>query len=226
MPHDVVTDARRRAVRTFHGRTGRLGPASQRAMHELLPLYGIQSPSLASAFPEEIPVVVELGSGMGEATVQMAASEPDVGIVAVEVHTAGVAALLRRVHTMNLSNVRVVHGDGVRVLDEMTTTGSLAGVRAWFPDPWPKGRHHKRRLIRPDLSVLMADRLAAGATLHAATDWADYAEQMVEVLDATPGMANTADKFAPRPDWRPLTRFERKGLAKGHTVHDVIFRKV
>ena len=162
---------------------------------------------------------------MGETTVEMALADPTTQILAAEVHLAGVAALLRRAEEAGLANLTVVHADAVQLL-QVVPSGSLAGIRCFFPDPWPKKRHHKRRLFRPELVALMADRLAIGGVLHAATDWSEYAGQMVAVLDAEPRMVNMYAGFAPRPIWRPVTRFEQRGLRLGHQVHDVMFRRV
>ena len=214
-------------VRTFHGRAGRLGPQSTRAMAELFPALGIPlaDADAVACFPAGTPVVLEIGSGMGEATAEMAAADPATGIIAVEVHTAGVAALLRRIEDSGLPNVRVVHGDAVTVLERMIPVDSLAGIRLFFPDPWPKARHHKRRFVRPDLVRMAVRRLTPGGLFHAATDWQDYAQQMLEVFSGEPDLVNEYDGFAPRPAWRPMTRFERKGLRRGHAVRDLMFRR-
>lgn len=218
------------SIRTFHARRGRLGPRAASALQDLLPRYGLDpvGPPLDfdDEFPGPLPVVVEFGSGMGEATAAMAKAEPGVGIIAVEVHTPGVSSLLRRIETERLDNVRVVHGDGIALLDRRIPAGSLAGFRSFFPDPWPKARHHKRRLIRTELVRLIASRLQTGATLHVATDWDDYAEQMLAVLAAEPMLSVHRDTSIPRPLDRPVTRFERKGLEQGHTVHDIVAVRV
>lgn len=196
-------------------------------MTQLMPVIGLPlSDSDATAtFPPGMPVVLEVGSGMGETTAEMAAADPGTAILAVEVHTAGVAALLRRVAEQDLSNVRVIHGDAVAVLERMIPADSLTGIRLFFPDPWPKARHHKRRFVRPDLVHRAAQRLTVGGLFHTATDWADYAGQMLEVLTAEPLLSNEFPDYAPRPEWRPQTRFERKGLRRGHIVRDLIFRR-
>ncbi|MFN8126148.1 MAG: tRNA (guanosine(46)-N7)-methyltransferase TrmB [Candidatus Nanopelagicales bacterium] len=216
-------------VRTFHGRSGRIGPAGRDALERLWPRFGVDLGDhpldLATTFPTCSRVVLELGSGMGEATAQMAAAAPDTGFLAVEVHTAGVAALLRRIDVMGLDNVRVADGDGVWVLERMITPDSLAGVHVFFPDPWPKARHHKRRFVRPDLIHLTATRLQVGGVLHTATDWPEYADQMLSVLSAEPLLVNRHSGFAPRPPHRPITRFERRGLRLGHPIADLVFER-
>lgn len=219
------------AVRTFHPRRGRLSPRQSEAIERLWPAYGLTVDGtpldLAALFGNDHPVVLEIGFGMGEATAAMAADAPDVNILATDIHTPGMGNLLHLVETGGLDNVRIAEGDAVRLLTEMLPAASLAGIRVYFPDPWPKSRHHKRRLIRPGFAALAASRLAPGGTLHCATDWAPYAAWMLEVLDAEPSLANTAEDggYVPRPAWRPMTRFERQGLAKGHEVADLVFRR-
>lgn len=227
MPQRSVAHPDGRHVRTFHGRTGRVGTQSRRALAQLFPRYGVDLDDrpIGDLFGRDLPLVVELGSGMGDATAAMAAADPDTGILAVEVHTAGVAALLRRIDSDGLTNVRVMHADGVEVLRRMIPADHLAGVRIYFPDPWPKARHHKRRFVRPDLISLTTRRLAPGGILHAATDWDDYAEQMLQVLSDEPQLVNLHPGFAPRPDWRPVTGFERKGLGQGHVIRDLMFSR-
>jgi tRNA (guanine-N7-)-methyltransferase len=171
-------------------------------------------------------VVCEIGFGMGEATAAIAAQQPDTDFLGLEVHSPGVGALLKRCAERGLRNVRVIQHDAVDVLKSMVPDASLAGVHVFFPDPWPKKRHHKRRLIQPDFVALVARKLAAGGVLHLATDWQDYAQQMLEVLAAEPALVNTAQGFAPRPPYRGPTSFERKGIAKGHGVWDLLFRRL
>lgn len=215
-------------VRTFHGRRGRLGPRSVHALDRLLPRYGLDPGpvDVSHLFAPPVPVFLEIGCGKGESTVALAAEQRDQGVIAVDVHTAGIATLLRACEALDLRNVRVVLGDGVQLLRDRIPSASLAGVRAFFPDPWPKTRHHGRRLVRPHLVSLMADRLAPGGLLHVATDWAPYADAMLEVLAAEPRLQNTAGTgFAPRPDWRPVTAYEQRGLLLGHEVRDLVFRR-
>jgi tRNA (guanine-N7-)-methyltransferase len=167
--------------------------------------------------------VLEIGFGMGDATAQVAAAMPETDFIGVEVHEPGVGALLKRVGEQGLDNVRIVAHDAVDVLQHMLAPASLAGVHLWFPDPWHKKRHHKRRLVQPALVALLASRLAPGGYLHCATDWQPYAEQMLAVLSAEPSLANTATAYATRPDWRPRTKFEIRGLKLGHGVWDLLF---
>ena len=215
-----------RSIRTYHARGGRSQPKAARAVTELLPRYGV-SPSGDPLTPSELfdpplPAVVEFGSGMGDATATMATDDPATGIIAVEVHTPGVGRLLRRIDNAGLANVRVVHGDGVLFLHERVPPGSLAGFRCFFPDPWPKKKHHKRRLIQPELVRLIVSRLASGAAVHLATDWADYAEQMIEVVTAEPDLDVVFTGAGDCPLPRPETKFEAKGKAKGHQICDIV----
>ena len=155
----------------------------------------------------------------------IAAGNPDKDYLGIEVHTPGVGSLLKRIAEQELANVRVIQHDAVEVVREMIAPDTLAGIHVFFPDPWPKKRQQKRRLIKPDFVALLGSRLAPGGYFHCATDWEEYAQQMLEVLGGEPTLANTAEGFAPRPDYRPLTKFEQRGLALGHGVWDVVFRK-
>jgi tRNA (guanine-N7-)-methyltransferase len=176
-------------------------------------------------FGRRAPLVVEIGFGMGQATAAIAQAHPGSDYLGIEVHAPGVGALLQRIDEQRLTNVRIVQHDAVEVLTEMIAPHSLAGLHVFFPDPWPKKRHWKRRLIQPPFVALAASRLAAGGTLHCATDWQPYAEQMLDVLSAEPLLVNTADGYAPRPAHRPETKFERRGTALGHGVWDLVFRR-
>ncbi len=200
-----------------------MGTGQQRALAELGPRF------LLPFRPEPLalagPTVLEIGFGMGDATAQVAAARPDLQFLGIEVHEAGVGALLKRIGEQGLQNLRLIRHDAVEVLERMIPADALAGVHVWFPDPWHKKRHHKRRLIQPGFVELLRTRLAPGGYLHCATDWQPYAEQMLEVLRAAPGFVNTAEGYAPRPDWRPLTKFEARGLGLGHGVWDLLFRR-
>jgi tRNA (guanine-N7-)-methyltransferase len=169
--------------------------------------------------------VLEIGFGMGDATAQVAAAHPHTDFIGIEVHVPGVGALLKRIGEQQLTNLLLVQHDAVEVLDHMVPPAALAGVHIWFPDPWHKKRHNKRRLVQPGFVAALTTRLAPGGYLHCATDWQPYAEQMLEVLSAEPGLVNTAAAgYAPRPAWRPLTKFEQRGLQLGHGVWDLLFR--
>ena len=210
-------------------RQGRVSGAQQRAVDTLLPVHGIAyapgALDFEHVFGRRAPTIIEIGFGMGETTAAIASAHPQNNYLGIEVHTPGVGGLLKLIGALELANVRVIRHDAVEVIEQMIAPGSLAGAHIFFPDPWPKKRHHKRRLIQPGFVALLASRLAPGAYLHAATDWQEYAEQILAVFAAEPGLANTAVGFAPRPDYRPLTKFESRGLKLGHGVWDVIFRK-
>lgn len=218
-----------RAIRSYVLRAGRMGTGQQRALAELSPRFVLpfqpQPLDLAQTFGRRAPAVLEIGFGMGGATAQIAATLPDHDFIGVEVHTPGVGALLKLLGEQRLTNVRIVQHDAVEVLDKMLAPGSLAGVHIFFPDPWHKKKHHKRRLIQPAFVQQLLTRLAPGGYLHCATDWQDYADQMLAVLSAEPGLQNTADGFAPRPAYRPETKFEARGLRLGHGVWDLVFKK-
>lgn len=219
----------RRGIRSFVRRGGRIGPGQRRALEQLAPRFVLPFTARQLADPAGFgrisPTVVEIGFGMGAATAQIAAAHPDTNFIGIEVHEAGVGALLKLIGEQHLANVRIVQHDAVDVLEHMIAPDSLAGVHVFFPDPWPKKRHHKRRLIQPPFVALVASRLAPGAYLHCATDWQPYAEQMLAVLSAEPLLANATAGYALRPDWRPPTKFEARGRALGHGVWDLLFRK-
>jgi tRNA (guanine-N7-)-methyltransferase len=212
------------AIRTYNARRGRLRPGRLDALTRLLPRYGWDQTRVDGSVG---PVVLEIGSGMGEATVAMAAADPERLYLAVEVHTAGVANLLSLIERADLRNVRVVRGDAVALLRERVAPGALDAIHAFFPDPWPKPGHHKRRLIQPSHVELMVSRLRVGGRLHCATDDRSYADAMLATLTAAAGLRNLAgDGFAPRPAHRPVTRFEQRGLAAGRTSLDLLFERV
>jgi tRNA (guanine-N7-)-methyltransferase len=234
-PSAPAPDAEPRAhrpLRSFVLRAGRLGTGQQRALEELGPRYLLpytaQPLDLDAVFGRHAPRVLEIGFGMGDATAQVAAALPGTDFIGVEVHTPGVGAMLKHIGERQLTNLRLVQHDAVEVLDHMLAPGSLAGVHLWFPDPWHKKRHNKRRLVQPAFVARLVTRLAPGGYLHCATDWQPYAEQMLEVLGAEPQLTNTTTDprgCAPRPDWRPLTKFEQRGLQLGHGVWDLVFRR-
>lgn len=220
----------KRSIRSFVLRQGRMSDAQQRAYTALLPKYGIRYQHTLldweQAFGRTAPKILEIGFGMGAATAQIAASMPQQDYLGVEVHTPGVGALLRLVEDQQLGNVRIIQHDAVEVLNHMIVEDSLDGIHIFFPDPWPKKRHHKRRLIQPELVKLLVSRLKPGGYLHLATDWQEYAEWMLEVLNAEPALTNTAESYAEKPDYRPETKFERRGLNLGHGVWDIVFMRI
>ena len=187
--------------------------------------YQPQPLDFKAAFGRNAPVILEIGFGMGEATAHIAALMPDQNFLCCEVHDPGIGALLKRIGEQGLSNIRIVQHDAVEVIEHMLPERSLAGVHVFFPDPWHKARHNKRRLIKPELVARLASRLQTGGYIHCATDWQHYAQQMLEVLGAEPQLANAARDYAPRPHYRPLTKFENRGLKLGHGVWDLVFVK-
>ncbi|AHI64583.1 tRNA (guanosine(46)-N7)-methyltransferase TrmB [Burkholderia thailandensis] len=218
-----------RRIRSFVTRAGRVSTGQRRAIDELGPRFVVPydnaQPDWDAVFGRRAPRVLEIGFGMGASTAEIAAHRPGDDFIGVEVHEPGVGALLKLIGEQQLSNIRIIQHDAVEVLEHMIAPDSLDGVHIFFPDPWHKARHHKRRLIQPPFVAQLAARLKPGAYLHCATDWQNYAEQMLEVLGADPSLENTAQDYAPRPDYRPVTKFERRGLRLGHGVWDLVFRK-
>jgi tRNA (guanine-N7-)-methyltransferase len=216
-------------IRSFVRRMGRMSLAQERFYADMMPKVGIQyAPQpidLDAVFGRSAPKILEIGFGMGETTARIAESCPESDYLGVEVHTPGVGALCKLISEKNLANLRICQHDAVEVVRDMLPEGSLSGIHVFFPDPWHKKRHNKRRLIQPPFVALLASRLKPGGYFHCATDWEEYGQQMLEVLSGEPTLENTADGFAPRPDYRPLTKFENRGLRLGHGVWDVIFRK-
>ncbi|WP_435581361.1 tRNA (guanosine(46)-N7)-methyltransferase TrmB [Amycolatopsis thermoflava] len=224
---------RLRSVVSYVQRGGRMTVGQQRAWERQWADIGRRVADLppgpidfAGWFGRPAPVLLEIGSGMGETTAQLAAAEPEVNYVAVEVYEAGLGQLMLRAERLGLENLRLLHGDAVIALKEHIEPDSLSGVRIFFPDPWPKKRHHKRRLVQPDFVKLVTSRLAPGGILHMATDWEHYAEQMLEVCSAEPALRNRFDDWAPRPSWRPVTKFEQRADQEGRISRDLIFERV
>ena len=220
-------------IRSYVLRQGRLSSAQQRAHETLLPRYGLPYAEsvidLDLAFGRTAPKILEIGFGMGETTADIAAAHPDNDYLGIEVHTPGVGSLLKQIDARALTNIRIIQHDAVEVLRHMIAPGTLDGVHIFFPDPWPKKRHHKRRLIQAPLVSLLVQKLKSGAYFHAATDWHEYAEQILAVLTAEPALqnaGNTATGYAERPAYRPRTKFEARGLKLGHGVWDIVFKRV
>lgn len=224
-------DPPRRGIRSFVLREGRLTPAQRQAIDRLWPQYGLtadQAVELDEVFGRQAPRVLEIGFGNGEALVQAAEAHPDHDFIGVEVYRPGIGRLLRTLAERELANVRVIHGDAVHVLGAAIMPASLARVHVFFPDPWPKKRHHKRRLIQPAFVERLAEVLWVDGVLHLATDWTDYAEHMRAVVEQDSRFANLAGPgcWSPDPAWRPRTRFELRGLKRGHVVRDLLYRRV
>jgi tRNA (guanine-N7-)-methyltransferase len=219
----------RRPIRSYVLRQGRFSPAQQRAREELLPRFGIafarQPIDFTAAFGRIAPRILEIGFGMGETTAAIAQAMPECDFLAVDVHGPGVGSLLKRIDALSLANVRIVQHDAVEVVAHMIPCASLAAVHVFFPDPWPKKRHHKRRLLQPSFVHELALRLEPGGRLHVATDWEDYAAEILATLAAEPRLENTVERYAERPAYRPVTKFERRGRDLGHAVRDLVFRR-
>jgi tRNA (guanine-N7-)-methyltransferase len=226
---DKPSDPSQRPIRSFVLRQGRTSPAQTRAHETLMPRYGApfkpQLLDLNELFGRPAPKILEIGFGMGATTATIAANRPELDFLGLEVHTPGVGSLLKLIEERGIPNLRIIQHDAVEVLQQMIAPDTLAGVHIFFPDPWPKKRHHKRRLIQPEFVKLLISRITPGGYVHLATDWEEYAEQMLAVLSAEEGLANTADGYAPCPDYRPETKFETRGLKLGHGVWDLVFRK-
>jgi len=218
-----------RHIRSFVQRRSHITPSQQEALKNLAPRWTVayqkQPLDFTRVFNRDANTILEIGFGMGEATAQIAQSRPQDNFLAVDVYDKGVGALLKRIDTLSLDNIRIIQHDAVDVVRDMLKDESLAGIHIFFPDPWPKKRHHKRRLIQPAFIAQLSSKLAPKGYLHCATDWENYAEQMLAVLSSEPTLVNTASGYAPRPDYRPLTKFEQRGLRLGHNVWDLIFRK-
>ena len=216
-------------IRSFVLRQGRMSDAQKRYIDELLPRFGIcyvaEALDYKASFGRSAPVVLEIGCGMGDTTAKIAAARPDTDFIGIEVHGPGVGNLCKLIEEQGISNLRVMQHDATEVVRDMIAPDSLAGVHVYFPDPWPKKRHHKRRILQPSFVTELARRLTPGSYLHCATDWEEYAVNMLEVMSAEGLLENTAIDYAPRPDYRPLTKFEARGLKLGHGVWDLIFRR-
>jgi tRNA (guanine-N7-)-methyltransferase len=227
--HGPATTSPHRTIRSFVLRQGRFSPAQQRAYESLLPRFGIAFAAaplnLSRVFGRTSPKILEIGFGMGETTAAIAKARPKDDFLAIEVHRPGVGGLLKLIEQERLANVRIVQHDAVEVVEHMLAPGTLAGAHVFFPDPWPKKRHHKRRLLQSAFVHALAERLAPRGYLHVATDWEEYAVEILETLRGETLLANTSPGFAPRPEYRPLTKFERRGLKLGHGVWDILFER-
>lgn len=226
-----MNDLRHRPIRSFVLRGGRLTSAQQAALVNLWPRFGIDQGvatlDFADQFGRTTDVIMEIGFGNGESTWQMAQREPDKDFIGVEVHEPGVGQLLMALEKNDIKNVRVACEDAVTFLNARIAAGSLAGVRIYFPDPWPKKRHHKRRIIQPGFVACLANHIASGGILHLATDWQPYAEHMLEVMNSSPEFENLSESgdYCERPSWRPHTKYEQRGKRLGHVVRDLLYRR-
>ena len=217
-------------IRSFVLRQGRVSNAQRRAYEELLPKFGMPYTkdllNFEIVYGREAPRYLEIGSGMGETTVSIARSHPQNDYLAIEVYTPGVGSLLKQIEEFKLTNLRIVQHDAVEVVNNMLPQEYLDGIHIFFPDPWPKLRHHKRRLIQPKFISLLCKHLKLGGYIHVATDWNNYADQILEVMSNELSLTNTARDFVQRPEYRPLTKFEQRGLRLGHKVWDLVFKKI
>ena len=217
-------------IRSFVLRQGRVSNAQRRAYEDLLPKYGVPYTkgllNFEMVYGREAPRYLEIGSGMGETTVSIARSHPQNDYLAIEVYTPGVGSLLKQIEEFKLTNLRIVQHDAVEVVNNMFPQEYLDGIHIFFPDPWPKLRHHKRRLIQPEFISLLCKHLKSGGYIHVATDWNNYADQILEVMSNELSLTNTARDFVQRPEYRPLTKFEQRGLRLGHKVWDLVFKKI
>ncbi|WP_172201876.1 tRNA (guanosine(46)-N7)-methyltransferase TrmB [Niveibacterium sp. COAC-50] len=227
--HLSVDDPKTRPIRSYVVRQGRMSPAQERFIAEGMPRWGVEYSAApldyAAAFGRAAPTILEIGFGMGDTTAAIAQTRPGDNFLGIEVHGPGVGNLCKLIEERGISNIRVMQHDAFEVVRDMLADASLAGVHVYFPDPWHKARHNKRRLIQSPFVHELAKRLVPGGYIHCATDWEDYAVQMLEVLSAEPMLENTADGYAPKPDYRPLTKFENRGLKLGHGVWDLVFRR-
>ena len=217
-------------IRSFVLRQGRVSNAQRRAYEDLLPKYGVPYTkgllNFEIVYEREAPRYLEIGSGMGETTVSIARSHPQNDYLAIEVYTPGVGSLLKQIEEFKLTNLRIVQHDAVEVVNNMFPQEYLDGIHIFFPDPWPKLRHHKRRLIQLEFISLLSKHLKLGGYIHVATDWNNYADQILEVMSNELSLTNTARDFVQRPEYRPLTKFEQRGLRLGHKVWDLVFKKI
>ena len=218
-----------RAIRSFVLRQGHMTAAQQRAIDTLWPRYGLdyraETLDLAQTFGRAAPKVLEIGFGMGTATAEIARRLPDTDFLAADVHGPGVGNLLKLIEEQGIANIRVMRCDAVEIVENMLADNSLDGIHIFFPDPWHKKRHHKRRLIQAPFVAKLLPKLKSGGYIHLATDWEEYAAQMLDVLHAFPGLENTAEGYAPTPAYRPETKFEARGKRLGHGVWDLVFKK-
>jgi tRNA (guanine-N7-)-methyltransferase len=225
----LLYDPTERRIRSFVTRAGRLSNAQGKAIEELGPRYCLSYSkevlNFDQVFGRHAPTVLEIGFGMGDTTAAIAAAMPETNFLGVEVHTPGVGSLLKLIGEQGLQNLRLIQHDAFEVVTNMIASEALAGVHIFFPDPWHKARHNKRRLLQTPFVQLLSSRIVSGGYIHCATDWQDYAEQMLAVLGEEPSLQNTAKDYAPRPAYRPETKFEKRGLRLGHGVWDLVFQK-
>jgi len=231
-PDQSVGEKYMRTVRSFVLRAGRMTEGQQKAMETQWPLMGLEPDGgmldLAEVFGREAPVVLEIGFGMGDSLIQMAKAQPENNYIGIEVHRPGVGRLLSNAEKEGLTNIRVFCHDAIEVLANCIPDGSLSTLQLFFPDPWHKKKHHKRRIVQPEFAETIRKKLKVGGVFHMATDWENYAEHMMEVMSAAPGYRNVAgeDQYSPQPEWRPVTKFQKRGERLGHGVWDLMFERI
>ncbi|MFQ5630857.1 MAG: tRNA (guanosine(46)-N7)-methyltransferase TrmB [bacterium] len=229
MTHSPNTNTYR-SIRSFVRRTGRVTKRQQEAYQRLHENIGIrfvpQTLPFSEIFKRETPLTLEIGFGMGEVIAEIAAANPHKNYIATDIHPAGIANLVLLIEEKELTNIRIIERDALDVLQHNISDSALSAIHIFFPDPWPKKRHHKRRLIKPETTRLFCRKLEAGGYIHVATDWQDYADKILEVFADEKGLRNTAAGFATRPQWRPVTKFEQKALKEGRISFDILFKRV
>ncbi len=229
---EIKPEFKKKSIRSFVVRGGRITEGQRKAFEKLWPIYGLSLHKgvlkANSIFGREAPLVLEIGFGMGDSLLSMTIAEPDKDFIGIDVHPPGVGRLINNANREGVKNLRVYMADATDVLEDCIPNDSLARLQLYFPDPWHKKKHHKRRIVQPELVRIIRTKLAVGGVFHMATDWQNYAEQMLEVMDSSAGFENTANTgdYVPRPDFRPVTKFERRGERLGHGVWDLIYRRV
>ncbi len=221
-------DNKIKRIKSYVLRAGRMSHAQRKSYDELFPDYSIKYDNSIIDLKDDFgnnEVFVEIGFGMGDATWQIAKENPDKGYIGIEVHTPGVGRLLHQMKSNDVKNIRVIEHDAVEVIDNMLSKNSISGVHIFFPDPWPKKKHHKRRLVQVEFIKKILDVVKPGGYIYAVTDWVEYAEHMMEVFSSIESMENPYDGYATAQDWRPRTKFEKKGLDKNHVINEILFRK-
>ena len=217
-------------IRSFVLRAGRMSHAQKRSYENIFPLYGLKADETAVSDPGQLfdkanPLVVEIGFGMGMATSIIAEQNPGINYLGIEVHRPGIGRLLWEIEKKGLKNLRIIEGDAVEFIEQKIRDSSVSAFHIFFPDPWPKKRHHKRRLIKRPFTDLLAAKLLPGAYIYMVSDWADYGDWALRELSATPGLANKYSSFAEHQNWRPQTEFERKGILRDHEIRELFFLK-
>ena len=217
-------------IRSFVLRSGRMSSAQKRSYEELFPIYCINADEMGlidqyKLFGNEKPLCVEIGFGMGKATVELALRNPEINYLGIEVFRSGIGRLLWEIKKNDIKNIRIIEGDAAEVINSRLADNSVSAFHVFFPDPWPKKRHHKRRLLKRPFTETLSAKLLPGSYVYSVTDWADYGDWILGELSLTPGLKNRYNDFAPPQEWRPQTEFERKGIKKNHRIWEIIFER-